>query len=793
MSDQGPIAEDIAQRIPGYRIMRELGRGGMSVLYLAEDLSFPRPRRVALKVLASSLAQDERFRRRFEREAQVLSDLDHPHIIPIYSAGESGGLLYLAMRYVDSGDLRLLLDTMGPLTFQHATSIISQVADALDAAHAEGLVHRDVKPENILVDRRGGTGEHCYLSDFGITKNIISGESFTIARQFIGSVYFAAPEQIEGGQVDRRADVYSLGCVLYQCLTGQVPFPRDDTAAVLMAHVTAPPPSVRDLRPELPAQTSDIVAKALAKKPEDRYATCGDLAAALRRVAPPAQVFTSPTDPARPTVTVLSPILPSPPAKRAARRRWPLAVGAGVLALVLVGALVWTRTRFPNPREEALRGLVVPAAFRDTCGRDAPSPRAEGTQAAIRCEPDEGADAVAYASFASAGALEDAYEQVVEDAGVEPGAPGDCDVSARAEHLYEGAGGMGGRLLCYRETGSSHLVWTDVQAQVLATATRADGDGTQIYAWWQDLVERPDFPTPQERSLLDVIPEASQVSCHRAHDLGDRPGAVAGVTCLPLSGAASVTYYQFSDLQSMDAVYDGRVRELSPPEAFCGDAPPGFLGQDTYLLGESTVMAGSAVCHTSPRGDAVIEWTRDDVLVFAVASGRDPNALAQWWSSGDSGPISPDAPPSEEPFTPDELALLGRIPLASRVGCERATDVADFPGAIAGVRCEPTSGALGVWYYRFPDQASMQAVYDSRVQSVAPPAGLFCSQLPPDFEAESGYVTNDIPAGRFLCWTDSEGRPWLEWTDDSLFIFSQAVGTDPNALVVWWGNEAGPT
>jgi hypothetical protein len=719
VTERLPATENITQKIPGYRIIRELGRGGMSAVYLADDLSLPR--KVALKVLSPSLAKDEHFRKRFTRESHVLCELDHPHIIPIYSAGEAGELLYLAMRYVDSGDLRALLGARGPFSLPQAANVIRQVADALDVAHAKGLIHRDVKPENILVDQRSSVREHCYLADFGITKNI-SGESFTIARQFIGSVYYAAPEQIEAKSVDGRADVYALGCVLYQCLSGQVPFPRDNTAAVLMAHVRDAPPSISGRRPDLPPGIDRIITKALAKQPGDRYATCGELAAALVEVTlgDPRPTIWQNMERDSPTVVVDEQATPF-------HRRWPLIAGASAMALALVAILAaWKAIQFPNQQEAALRDRM-PAAFRDTCVRDGQSPAVKGRLAALRCEPHEGADEATYASFASASALGQAYEQVSRDAGVEQAITSDCETSERAEHPYEGSRGVTGRVTCYRQAGSSYLVWTNDTTRLLATARRDDGESPMMYAWWQGLVGRPVFPTPDEQALLDEVPvETNVVDCHHAHDLADYPGAIAGVQCGTMSRVEFVSYYRFNDLAGMNVIFDGRVRELNAPDVFCGDVPPNFLGEGyfNYTESESEIGTGRVACHTSPQGDPVIEWTHESLLVFAVASGGDPNALIDFWN--DAGPVQEAAlfP------TPVEQALLNSLPPAVQATCVRATDVADFPGVIAGVRCGPTSGAQATWYYLFPDQASMRGVYTLRYRVVGPPNGLACDQSP---------------------------------------------------------------
>ncbi len=263
----------------GYRIEALLGRGGMSVVYRAEDLRLKR--KVALKLLAPQLAEDERFRERFLRESELAASIDHPHVIPIYEAGEADGQLYIAMRYVEGTDLKALLRKEGALEPKRALALLEQVADALDAAHQRGLVHRDVKPGNVLIAARERR-EHCYLSDFGLTKQTSSESGLTQSGQFVGTAEYIAPEQIERGPVDGRTDIYSLGCVLYECLTGEVPYPGERLMAVLWAHVNEPSPSASEHNPELPAQVDAMLAKALAKSPEERYSSCGELVEAAR-------------------------------------------------------------------------------------------------------------------------------------------------------------------------------------------------------------------------------------------------------------------------------------------------------------------------------------------------------------------------------------------------------------------------------------------------------------------------------------------------------------------------------
>jgi serine/threonine-protein kinase len=270
----------VGSRIAGYRLEEQIGEGGMAVVFRARDERLQR--QVALKILSPALVTDEEFRRRFIRESRSAAAVDDPHIIPVFEAGDANGVLFIAMRYVPGGDVGTLVRRLGPLPSARTAAIVSAVASALDAAHAAGLVHRDVKPANMLVDARPGRPDHVYLSDFGLTKGSWSSTSLTSTGHFMGTLDYSAPEQIRGQQVDARADQYALACVAFALLSGAPPFHRDEAMAVMYAQLSAPPPMLTSLRPGLPPEVDEIMRRALAKAPEDRYASCGEFADALR-------------------------------------------------------------------------------------------------------------------------------------------------------------------------------------------------------------------------------------------------------------------------------------------------------------------------------------------------------------------------------------------------------------------------------------------------------------------------------------------------------------------------------
>ena len=267
----------------GYRIERRLGRGGMGIVYLAVEPGLDR--RVALKLVAPDAAADEVFRARFAHESRIAASIEHPNVVPIYSAGEHDGIPFIAMRYVSGSDLGRKLLSSGRLEPGRAVALIGQVAAGLDAIHAAGLVHRDVKPANVLLSGSEAS-EHAYITDFGVARNVASTSGLTKTGRFVGTLDYVAPEQIRGGEVDARADVYALGCLLFKLLTGEVPFPRDGEAARLYAHLNDEPPAASLFTPMVPKALDRVIARAMAKSPAERFPSAGDLGRAARLPSP---------------------------------------------------------------------------------------------------------------------------------------------------------------------------------------------------------------------------------------------------------------------------------------------------------------------------------------------------------------------------------------------------------------------------------------------------------------------------------------------------------------------------
>lgn len=266
--------------IAGFRLEEMIGEGGMGVVWKARQLDLNRV--VALKLIKPDKSGDVEFLNRFKRESRLAASIDHPNVVPVFGAGEEDGVWYIAMRYVDGTDLgEYLRSRNSPFPPTDAAKLISQVADGLDAAHAAGLVHRDVKPANILLDAH----LHPYLTDFGLTKKIASQSNATRTGVWLGSVNYAAPEQIESGPIDARTDVYSLGCVLFETLTRRLPYARDSEMAVMYAKVHEPPLLPGQIDPSLPREFDEVIHRALARNPEDRYPSAGDFGRAATAAA----------------------------------------------------------------------------------------------------------------------------------------------------------------------------------------------------------------------------------------------------------------------------------------------------------------------------------------------------------------------------------------------------------------------------------------------------------------------------------------------------------------------------
>lgn len=304
----------------GFRIERTLGHGGMGIVYLAREVRLDRL--VALKVIRSELAEDERFRARFRDESRTAASIEHPRVVTVFGAGERDGLIFVSMRYVPGRDLGRLITARGALSPDHAASLIAQVADGLDAVHEAGLVHRDVKPANVLV---GDDGPTAYLTDFGLAKVAASTSGLTATGEVIGTIDYMAPEQIEGRRVDARTDVYALGCVLFHAVTGQVPFPERESSSKMWAHLNEPPPAVGSGDGGR-AALDPVIRRAMAKEPSQRFPSAGDLGRAAVAAAR-GEAITEPEHPvgvgdAAPLPETIPLAVTAPTDRMPRRRRW---------------------------------------------------------------------------------------------------------------------------------------------------------------------------------------------------------------------------------------------------------------------------------------------------------------------------------------------------------------------------------------------------------------------------------------------------------------------------------------
>jgi serine/threonine-protein kinase len=499
-----------------YHIESLVGRGGMGVVYRAVDRGLDRP--VALKLIAPTVADDEAFRSRFLRESKMAAAIDHPSILPVYEAGETDGVFFLATRYVDGTDLEHRLRE-GPIEPRAAVAILGQVASALDAAHGAGLVHRDVKPANVLIASGQGAdrSDHAYLTDFGLTKQSGAETGLTRVGGFVGTLEYIAPEQIEGKAVDGRADQYALAAIAVTCLTGRVPFPRDSDVALINAHLHEPPPSIHLRQAELPMAVDAVIARGMAKDPAARYPDCRafveDLRDALGVSATHSRALPASTE--------------------ARDRRIPLVV-AGLLAVGILAVLGFafasggssspsaspgaslaalspsssveaspTEDVYPNVAEAALLARL-PDAVKTACVRgpyevvDGDNPIGGGRPiASVTCTPaiTSGANEVVIRAFTrstgTGGAI--GNSGFTPDSGISAIEgrlnlkAGECSTSRRAGDRWELNGVDAGGMACFVDstTGDAILYWSYKDDALLVKATNQKGDSKALYGFFQ--------------------------------------------------------------------------------------------------------------------------------------------------------------------------------------------------------------------------------------------------------------------------------------------------------------------
>ncbi|CAN5446096.1 MAG: serine/threonine protein kinase [Actinomycetota bacterium] len=604
----------------GYQVQGIIGRGGMSVVYQAEH---PRLARVvALKVLSVELSEDDRFRERFVRESRLAASLDHPNIIPIYDAGASDGLLFIAMRFV-KGDLKSMIQREGRLRPERLMPVFTQIASALDAAHHLGLVHRDVKPANVLIAFSSGPDgrDHVYLADFGLTKHATSRSGITGTGQFVGTVDYMAPEQIEGKQVDSRVDVYALGCIAYECLTGRVPFTRDTDAAVIWAHLKEDPPKVSSVAGNVPPEVDEVIAKAMAKSVDDRYDSCMKLLSGLREVID--------FDPARSQKGSLAP----PPRRETVLRERPgeAADSSPVPPGVYPPAASSAAASFASPPQtgpqEAPQEVAEPSRYE---GRSEFSPPTEEP-----APPQPGPAAPPPA--------------VVERAERPAASPGRDKRRGRLLGLVALIALLlaGGGAFAYLQGdgagsggGSGQASGAAVTEEALVARTTTDLE--------------PVGPFPDAVESLFVVAHVGPENivkwdCQRDFSLED---AIRGVACTPGKGVSEVSYSLFHDGLRMRSYF----KELWGDKVASGagectnDAPwhgSWSIGPEVWAhsLGSNKGgYKGQILCYTAPTGEPHISWIDYATKIFADASAppgqEGEDDLYYWWRQ-EAGPGHP--------------------------------------------------------------------------------------------------------------------------------------------------------
>ncbi len=582
----------IGTTVAVYRLEELIGRGGMSVVYLAEHTHLGR--HVALKLLAPALSEDASFRERFERESRRAAAIDHPNIIPVYDAGEADGQLFLAMRYVKGTDLKGLIARDGPLGIARVLFLLDQAAGALDAAHDHALVHRDVKPANILVE---DPIDRIYVTDFGIVKHTMS-RGLTKTGYFVGTLDYAAPEMIEGMPVDARTDVYALGCVLYECLAGRPPYDREAEIAVMHAHLHEEPPPLSAVRPGLPLALDRVIARAMAKNKDERYASCRELIQAAR-----AAVLQQPAGAPPPS---------EPPT---------LAPGASDAAAASLAATAAAGAGGPPPAPPLAVG----------------SSPAEGSSPSAATTLDTG-DSGAPPPPAGPTVLQ-------TDEPKQPPPAGNGDRGRRswllggvAALLAAAVAGVLVWALTRPDDSNSPAAATE-QAQTATAPTTAE-QATTADATTADATTAEATNTNVDSTIAALVPNELEANCTE----GSPPaGATDAATCAEPADSTARFYPDswellvYPDTPSLDAAFE-QIREEQGLPADTGRCNGVTWGGEGAWNHGPDKPGGRRLCYFDGN-DAVMVWTHDkfdqedhlDVLGIAREGGRDHAALFDWW------------------------------------------------------------------------------------------------------------------------------------------------------------------
>jgi serine/threonine protein kinase len=646
----------VGEEFAGYRLVSVLGRGGMSIVFRAEN---PRLGNViALKVLDPALASDDIFRTRFLEESRIAASMNHPNVIPIHDMGSSNGLLYIAMRCVTGTDLRQMLKKRGRLQPETAVFLLEQAARALDAAHRRGLVHRDVKPGNLLVERGndGADPDHLYLADFGITKHMGGRTGLTSTGAFLGTIDYVAPEQIRGISVLGLADQYSLGCVLYECLTGRVPFEKDLDAAIIWAHVEESPTLPTALRPDLPPAVDDVFARVLAKRPGDRYETCREFMTAAREALgpmaePPSpggslQMFTPRSGAAGyPLVPSPGPDAPSAFPAFTALSAPPASVGPGLPEQAGYPSELAHESAdaFPDPTAQwsSVESASPPPPSPPTGQPIPPLPPGPSRRRTRRRGRRRGWLVAAAALILVAGAVTGVALSLTGGHGT-PQAAG-------AKTPATGAAMNTGTTMASPATnaGVSSMPATAPATQSARTASCAP-DGTTASTAGNMGQSGPATLTGvlQQANLCSTPAGVLPTSSCKAQ-------SAANVTCTrPVAGITSVTFHTYASRTDLYNAYESQVALINGSyrqntKTRCGDSIAGYSEtgwnhleahptQYTVQQMESSSFnqvsaMGRQACFIA-GGKPYLVWTTDVGNMLAVATGSSMNALYNWWA-----------------------------------------------------------------------------------------------------------------------------------------------------------------
>jgi eukaryotic-like serine/threonine-protein kinase len=791
---------ELAALLPRYRDFRLLASTRMSRVYRAVDQHVA-GQPVAVKILARHLSSEPSARERFRREVRIATMVRHPNIVPIVNASTHGDPVHLAMPYIErpagqgvaDGSTRsdparsdlaaVLAHHPRGLGLPRTIRIVRQIARALDHAHARGVLHRDVKPSNIML---AGAEPHEYalLADFSVAAEV-SDDGTVQAGARVGTVGSSPPECLHPAsptaRYDRRVDVYSLGTVIHHCLTGRPAFAADDHRAVTERQLSEDPPPASSLRWGLPPTVDAVIHRAVDRDIRRRYGTCGDLVDDLERAASGRRTLA----PVRPAWAAIRRIMPVPR---------PAVTAAAVAAVVLIAlAAVILPGDHGSGAPTASQLARVPVALRAHCRAAGASAGYRGASAVLSCRAN--GQSVLFSLYDHSSTVDSVYADAVRRSDVAQGT-GDCAVAVGAEHRYPTDGPETGRVVCYRHDYETTFVWTDTDTRTVARADRREIDDLDFGSEWAKWVHLPSFPTSAEQSLIDLV---KLQDCRRSS-----PGSVdafrdlsAAIDCHGKnSHVTGISYYRFDSRHALTSAEDTQAGAVDAPSGVtCTANVPGFVAE--HQLDMRSAIVGDLLCYRDERHAPVLEWTFEPLDVMGRATGTSVSGLLNWWWGyfGFDPPTAALADALNRQATPafptaDERNLLSHIPDASRVDCVRPpqhqieANVGDAD--VTAVVCGPTRGASIVFYYQFSDPAAMDTVYSRSTNS-----GPACTSQPRDFRGDGPY-SHGGSTGGLTCGKNANGR-YLIWTDQHQAIMALAFGgADAPTLLNWWQHDAGP-